>query len=30
MEILIVFCGVGLPLIIMGLFAPYKERKEQQ
>jgi len=30
MEMLIVFCGVGVPLIFMGFFALYKERKENR
>jgi len=30
MEILIIFCGVGVPLILIGFFAMYKERKENR
>jgi len=29
MEILIIFSGVAVPLIIIGLFAMHKERKEK-
>ena len=29
MEILIIFSGVAVPLILIGLFAMYKERKEK-
>ena len=30
MEILIVSLGVGVPLIAIGFFAAYKERKERR
>jgi hypothetical protein len=30
MEILIPFLGVGIPLILLGLYADYKSRQEER